>query len=61
MIEATSPASIAPGYTPCEAYQEIPYIQELLPQTAEEIISFQHDVQQKVAGLLSQVKENSHA
>lgn len=61
MIEAISPASIAPGYTPCEAYQEIPYIQELLPQTAEEIISFQHDVQQKVAGLLSQVKENSHA
>jgi len=43
MIEAISPASIAPGYTPCEAYQEIPYIQELLPQTVEEIISFQHD------------------
>ncbi len=61
MIEATSSTSTAQGYTPCEVFQEIPYIQELLPQTVEEIFSFQHDIQQKVAELLSQVKENPHA
>lgn len=44
MIETASASSIAHDYMPCEVFQEIPYITDLLPQTAETIIALQHEM-----------------
>lgn len=61
MVEAINTVSTGQGCIAQEVFPAIPYITDLLPQTAETIIALQHEMQQEIQELFAQVEKNPHA